>query len=159
MEKFILRKAEKSDSAEILKFIKELADFEKLLDKVEATVESIENTIFATNTNIFAVIAEVDNKPVAFMVYFLNYSTFVSKQGIYLEDLYVNPEYRGSGIGKEMLRYLAQEAIDKNYGRVEWSVLNWNPARKFYESLGAFPLEEWLIYRLTGDRIKDLAKS
>ena len=100
----------------------------------------------------------LENKPVGFAVYFFNYSTFLGKYGLYLEDLFVLPEKRGLGIGKEIFKYLARIAVDKNCGRFEWSVLDWNePAIKFYKKLGAVPMDEWTVYRLSGENLKKLA--
>lgn len=153
-----IRKAKKEDSGLILKFIKDLAEFEKLSNVVTVTVDEIEQTIFCNQPAANVLIAEWDNEPAGFALYFFNYSTFLAKRGLYLEDLFVNPEYRGRGIGKALLKELAGIAVSENCGRMEWSVLDWNPARKFYEHLGAAPLDEWLVYRITGENLRKLAE-
>ncbi len=143
-----IRQAVKEDTALILQFIKDLAEFEKLSDEVTANVEILEQNIFAENSGIEVAIAEFDKKPVGFVLYFFNFSTFVGKKGLYIEDLFVNPEFRGKGIGKALLSYTAKIATERNCGRMEWSVLTWNPAVKFYKSIGAEIMEEWRICRL-----------
>ena len=116
--------------------------------------------MFGEDSSTLALICEVDNQAVGFAVYFFNYSTWLGKQGLYLEDLYVSPEYRGVGAGKALLIHLAKIAVSKQCGRFEWSVIDWNePAINFYKSLGAEPQNEWVSYRLTGQALVDLAKS
>jgi len=155
-----IREAKKQDSGLILKFVKALAKFEKAEDEVQATASAIESSIFGENSSTYAIICEKEGEPIGFAVYFFNYSTWQGKNGLYLEDLYVSNTERGSGAGKLMLKYLAQVAVDKDCGRFEWVVLDWNkPAIEFYESLGAKPKSEWLGYQLTGDKLVALAQS
>ena len=135
----------------ILKFITELAIYEKAEDEVLATEADIRKSLFSDLSTVHAVICEVESRPIGFAIYFFNYSTWLGKYGLYLEDLYVSPENRGTGAGKALLKHLAQLAIDNNCGRFEWSVLDWNePAIKFYQSIGAKPQNEWVGYRLAG---------
>lgn len=153
-----IRKAEKSDSQAILDLIKGLADYEKMTADVVATKENIEQTIFV---NQFAEVylAEYNSKIAGFSLFFYNYSTFLAKPGIYLEDLYVKPEYRSKGIGKSLLINLAKIAAERNCGRLEWSVLDWNtPAIEFYKSLKANPMDGWTTFRLTENNLEQLAK-
>jgi GNAT superfamily N-acetyltransferase len=142
----------------ILSFIQKLADYEKLSHEVIATEESLREVLFGAHRYAETVIAYDQNKPVGFALFFYNFSTFLGKPGIYLEDLFVDPEQRGKGFGKALLVYLARLVQERNYGRFEWSVLNWNtPSIQFYESLGAVPLKEWTMYRLTGEALQKLA--
>ena len=155
-----VRKAIVEDTPLILHFIKQLAIYEKAEDEVIATETDIKNSLFSDSATAYALIALLDDKPAGFAVYFYNYSTWLGKKGIYLEDLFVLPEYRGVGLGKALLKHLAQIAIKNNCGRFEWSVLDWNqPAIDFYKSIGAKPQNEWIIYRLTGDALKEFAES
>lgn len=150
--------AEKKDAATVLYFIKQLADYEKLSHEVSATVEQIEETLFGLNPKAECVIGYYENKPVGFAIFFHNYSTFLAKPGIYLEDLFVLPEMRGKGFGKKLLQHLAQVAVERNCGRLEWWVLNWNkPAIDFYKSLDAVPMDEWTVFRVTGNSLNKLA--
>lgn len=154
MKELIIREAVKQDAECILGFIQELAEYEKLSHEVVATVSHIENTLFSSNPKAFCLIAQWEGKAAGMALYFYNYSTFNGKHGIYLEDLYVNPSYRGKKIGYSLLQKLAQIALDNDCARVEWSVLNWNtPAIDFYKSIGAGPMDEWSIFRLTGDAL------
>ncbi len=155
--KISYRKAEKKDIPVIHRFIIELAKYEKLENEVVATRESLEKTLFGRRPYAEVILAEVDGKEAGFVLFFHNYSTFLAKPGIYIEDLYVRTQYRGKGLGKGLLSYIASLAIERGCGRVEWWVLNWNPARKFYDSIGATALNEWVVYRLTGDKITALA--
>lgn len=156
--KIVIRETIKDDAKLILSFIQGLADYENLSNEVVATVEDIEKTIF-DNKQAEVVIAELNGKPVGFALFFGNYSTFLGKAGIYLEDLFVMPEARGYGIGKKILKYLAKLAVDRDCGRLEWCCLDWNkPSIDFYKSLGAVPMDEWTTYRLTGDSLKNMAK-
>lgn len=158
MSTFTIRKATEKDCGLILHFIQGIAEYEKLSDQVEATEEKIRTYLFQENAVASCILGFEDDKPVGFALYFLNFSTFVSKPGIYLEDLFVLPEYRGKGYGKNLLLELVQTANKNNYGRVEWSVLNWNqPAIEFYESLGAKPMSGWTVYRLNEEQIAKLA--
>lgn len=153
-----IRTATAEDAEVILALIIELAIYEKAEHEVVTTVDEIRESIFGHNSKTSALIAEVDDKPVAYAVYFYNYSTWLGKNGIYLEDIYVSPEYRQQGIGKALLKSVVQIAVSQNCGRVEWSVLDWNtPAIEFYESLGAKPQDEWTVYRLSGDELKRFA--
>ena len=145
---------------DILFFIKKLAVYEELLHEVSATQEQLAATLFGEQRNAEVVFAEVDGVKVGFALYFTSYSTFLSKAGIYLEDLFVLEEYRSNGYGKALLKYLAALVVERGYGRLEWSVLNWNrPSIEFYDSLGAEPMKEWTGYRLTGAKLNELAVS
>ncbi|MBD1558206.1 GNAT family N-acetyltransferase [Vibrio sp. S9_S30] len=160
MAPFSIRHAVAEDSTLIIQFIRELAHYEKAEHKVQATEQSIRETLFGVGSTTHALICELDGKAVGFAVYFFNYSTWVGKYGLYLEDLYVTPDARGTGAGKHILKHLAQVALAKDCGRFEWNVLDWNqPAIDFYESLGAKPQSEWISYRLTGKALLDLAES
>jgi len=151
------RAATDSDSALVYSFIRDLAEYERLLDDVDATPASIDKALFGPNPRAFCDIAEWEGAPAGFALWFYNFSTFRGRHGIYLEDLFVRPAYRGHGIGKELVLNLARRAVRENCARVEWSVLDWNePSIKFYEALGAIPMEEWTIYRLTGEALKKL---
>ena len=153
-----LRYAERKDTAVILNFIKELALYENMLDQVVATEELLEEWLFDKKAAevIFAV---EDGREVGFALFFHNFSTFLGRAGIYLEDLFVLPEYRGRGFGKALLRKLAQTAVERGCGRLEWACLDWNkPSIDFYLSLGAQPMDEWTVYRLTGDTLRKMAE-
>ena len=168
-----LRSARREDSNTLLNLIGELADYEKLLDQVDATATSLEGALFGPRAEGFApaavfapkVFADVaewteggTTSVVGFALWFYNFSTFRGRHGLYLEDLYVRPEMRGRGIGKALLVNLARRCVDEHLARLEWAVLDWNtPARKFYESLGAQGLTEWVPHRVTGDALKHLA--
>jgi len=142
----------------MLQFIKGIAEYEKLLHEVEATEEKLRESLFSANANTEALLCYLGDVPVAYAVYFHNFSTFVGKKGIYLEDIFVYPEYRKKGIGKLLLKHIAQIAVEGNCGRMEWAVLNWNqPAIEFYKSIGAVPLDEWSIFRLTESALKNFA--
>lgn len=157
-EELEIKKAQKNDSATILSFINQLAEYEKMSEEVSASVEKIEETLFGQDPKAECVIGYFENKPVGFALFFHNYSTFLGKPGIYLEDLFVIPEMRGKGFGKALLKHLAELAVERNCGRLEWSVLDWNtPAIEFYKSLGAVPMDEWTVFRLTGTSLKNLA--
>lgn len=170
-----LRAATPADCATIAGFIRELADYEKLLHECHVTPESLMRDLFGPRVFAEVIVACWTEAsafgdgegaggavavPVGFALFFHNYSTFVGKPGIYLEDLYVQPMHRSKGIGKAMLRHLAMLAVERNCGRLEWSVLDWNaPSIAFYKSLGAVPMDEWTTYRLTGDALTKLAKA
>jgi len=155
-----IRKATIEDSAPIHRFITELAAYEKAENEVLATVADIENSLFGGNTATNAIICYFNNEPIGFAVYFFNFSTWLGKHGLYLEDLYVSPEHRGVGAGKALLKHLAKVAVSKNCGRFEWSVLDWNePAIQFYNSIGAKPQNEWIGYRLAGKALEEFAGS
>ncbi|MDR5907774.1 GNAT family N-acetyltransferase [Franzmannia qiaohouensis] len=160
MPSIMIRDAGVADSALIHRFVVELATYEKAAHEVLATVGDIENALFGEKATVGAVICELDGEPIGFAVYFFNFSTWLGKHGLYLEDLYVSPDYRGVGAGKALFKYLAQLALSKNCGRFEWSVLDWNePAIKFYNAIGGEPQNEWLGYRLTGKALERLAKA
>lgn len=148
LEGFKIRSAEPGDTALILQFIHELAEYEHMSDQVTATQELLERTIFKQKM-AEVIIGEYDQKPVSFALFFHNYSTFLGKPGIYLEDLYVKPEMRGKGIGTVMLSYLERLTKERDCGRLEWACLNWNePSIGFYKQLGAKPMDQWTVYRL-----------
>ncbi|WP_125781221.1 GNAT family N-acetyltransferase [Pseudoalteromonas rubra] len=154
-----IRHAQKSDAATILHFINELAVYEKEPDAVLNTVSDIEQKLFGDDVRAHALICEQDGEAIGFAVYFFNYSTWLGKYGLYLEDLYVAQDQRGQGAGKALMKFLAQLAIEKDCGRFEWVVLDWNkPAIDFYNSIGAKPQDEWIIYRLTGDELRAFAE-
>lgn len=156
---FSIRSAESSDVPLILEFIKGLADYEKLAHEVVATEEGLRTNLFGEKSYAEVLIGEAGSTPVGFALFFHNYSTFLGQPGIYLEDLFVKPEYRGHGYGKALLTHLAQLAVERNCGRLEWSVLDWNePAIGFYKSLGASPMDGWSVFRLTGDALLALGK-
>lgn len=155
-----IRFAISSDVPLILQFIKELAEYEQLLNEVVATEEILQETLFGSKSHAEVLIGYLDEKPVSFALFFHNFSTFLGKPGIYLEDLYVKPEARGQGIGKIMLAYLAKLAKDRKCGRLEWWVLDWNEAAiKFYKSIAAKAMDEWTVYRVTNQALDDLADS
>lgn len=154
-----IRKAKDIDTHTILKFIKELAEYEKLAHEVVTSVEELQAELFAEKSPVEVLIAEWNQEPVGFALFFHNFSTWLGKKGIYLEDLYVQPHLRGKGIGKALLKAIAQIAVERNCGRVEWSVLDWNkPAIDFYESLKAVPMNEWTVYRLTGSALSTFSQ-
>jgi GNAT superfamily N-acetyltransferase len=153
-----IREARRDDVPTILQLIHDLATYEKEPDAVRNTVQGLEEALFGPHPRIFAHIAEDDGGIQGFALWFLNYSTWEGVHGIYLEDLYVRPEARGSGYGKALLRTLAGIAAERGYARVEWSVLNWNePSVNFYRSLGAFPQDDWTTFRLTGEPLTAFA--
>lgn len=153
-----LRPAEAGDSATILRFIQELAEYEKLRHECVATEADIVEHLFGVRPKAEAVLAEWDGEAVGFALFFHNFSTFLGKPGIYLEDLYVHPRMRGKGIGKALLVHLARLARERGCGRLEWSVLDWNaPSIAFYESLGAKAKDEWTVYRVDGEALESLA--
>lgn len=152
------RFAEEKDVSKILYFIKALADYEKLLNEVVATEDILKEWIFEKKKAEVIFLME-EEKEVGFALFFHNFSTFLGRAGLYLEDLFVLPEYRGKGYGKALFRELARIAIERDCGRLEWWCLDWNkPSIDFYLSLGAEPMDEWTVYRLTGDTLKNLAK-
>jgi GNAT superfamily N-acetyltransferase len=152
-----IRPATPQDAALILRFIRELAEFEREPDAVKATEESLKHALFGERS-AEAVIAEQEGKPMGFALFFHNFSTWTGRKGLYLEDLYVTPEARGSGVGTALLRHLAGIALDRDCGRFEWAVLDWNtPAIDFYTAVGADSLDEWRIRRVTGEALAKLA--
>jgi GNAT superfamily N-acetyltransferase len=152
----IIRNADVEDVPLLLNFVKGIAEFEHLSHMVSATEESLTKAFFGDRPYAEALIAELDAEPVGFVVFFHNFSTFVGKPGLYLEDLYVLPGHRGKGIGAALFKKCIQIARERDCGRMEWSALQWNPARKFYESFGAQLLDDWVIYRLDEKMISDL---
>lgn len=159
MSELTIRQATSDDATLILQFVTALAVYEKAEHEVLASVADIEQSLFGEGSNAQALICSQGDVPIGFAVYFFNYSTWLGKSGLYLEDLFVLPEYRGVGAGKALLKHLAVMAVAKGCGRFEWSVLDWNePAIAFYESIGAKPQNEWIGYRLAGDALKAFAK-
>lgn len=155
-----VRPAVPEDSALILRFIRDLAEYEKMLDDVRTTQDDVTVALFGENPKAFCDIAEIDGAPVGFALWFYNFSTFVGRHGIYLEDLFVRPDARGSGAGKALLAGLARRCVDENLGRLEWAVLDWNaPSIAFYDSLGAATMDEWVVRRMTGEALRKLASS
>lgn len=153
-----IRKATISDSQTILDFIKELATYEKLEDRVVATIDNIKETFFCDNPKVEAIILDVHNQPAGFAVFFHNYSTFLSKHGIYIEDIYVREAYRGCGYGKALLQRICMLAKERDCGRVEWWCLDWNKsAIDFYLTLGAEAMSDWTVYRLDKEKINEMA--
>ncbi len=153
-----IKSATVEDVPLILSFIRKLAEYEKMLDDVVATEDGLREVLFGERRYAETIIAYEHNEPVGFALFFHNFSTFVGKPGIYLEDLFVDPEHRGKGFGKALLAHLAKLAQERNCGRLEWAVLNWNqPSIEFYESLGAKPMNGWTVYRLTGAALENLA--
>lgn len=158
MPELSVRPVVESDTASIMQFIVDLAVYEKEPNAVVATESHLKNSLFCDTPQVHGLIAEAEGTPIGFAVYFFNYSTWLGQHGIYLEDLYVNPDARGSGAGKALLKELAQIAVAKECGRVEWSVLDWNePAIQFYKAMGAIPQDEWTVYRLSGEALSAFA--
>ena len=156
-----IRAARPEDVAEILAMVRELADYERALDEVVATEEQLAAALFGDHPALFGLVVELDDASLAgFALYFLNFSTWLGRHGVYLEDLYVRPQHRGSGFGQELLAELARICVDRGYGRLEWWVLDWNePALGFYRSIGAEPMDEWTVQRVTGPALARLAQS
>lgn len=155
-----LRSATPHDVPLILELIQGLAEYERMRDACVATDAQLRETLFGDRAYAEVVIAEMDHAAAGFALYFHNYSTFLAQPGIYLEDLFVRPTYRGQGVGRALLQHLAAVAITRNCGRLEWSVLNWNEdAIGFYRKVGAVAQDEWSVYRLTGDALSALATS
>ncbi|WEL53093.1 GNAT family N-acetyltransferase [Pseudomonas kermanshahensis] len=154
-----IRPAVRTDAAQILAFITELADYERARHEVIASVADIERSLFDEGSTVHSLICERDGQAIGFAVYFYSYSTWLGRNGIYLEDLYVTPEQRGDGAGRTLLRHIAREAVENGCGRLEWSVLDWNePAIGFYQSLGAEAQDEWVKYRLDGKKLLAFAQ-
>ena len=157
---FEIRPASEDDVPIILSFIKELAEYERLSHEVIATEDTLRECLFGERRFAEVVIGYYGNEPVGFALFFYNFSTFLSKPGIYLEDLYVKPEFRRRGYGRALLLYLARLAKEQGCGRFEWSALDWNePAINFYKNLGAVPMDEWTVYRVTGETLSRLANA
>jgi len=160
VQDLFIRQAQKEDVPLLLDFIKQLADYEKLSHVVVADAESLRRTLFGEIAFAEVILADFQNQSVGFALFFHNYSTFLGKPGIYLEDLFVVPAMRGKGIGRELLKYLARLTKERNCGRLEWSVLDWNkPAIEFYKNMGAVPMEQWTVFRLTGKALERLSGS
>lgn len=159
MPAIAIRPADVNDSALILRFIQELAAYERAEDEVVATEADIRATLFAADGPARALICSVDGVDAGFAVYFFNYSTWQGRKGLYLEDLYLTPAHRNVGAGLALLRHLARIAVAQGCGRFEWSVLDWNePALQFYRSIGAWPMDEWVRYRLAGTALLEFAR-
>ncbi len=158
MEELRFRYAKEADCGLILGFIKELAEYEHMADQVVATEELLREWIFRKG-RAEVIFACVDGREIGFALFFYNFSTFLGRAGLYLEDLFVKPEYRGRGYGKAVLKQLAKIAVERGCGRFEWWCLDWNkPSIDFYLSLGAQPMDEWTVYRITGDTLTELTK-
>jgi len=155
----LIRRAERSDAALIFDFVRKLAEYEKLLHVVVATEADVVRDLFGENPRVFCDLAFWDGAPAGFALWFHNYSTFRGRHGLYLEDLFVEPAYRGRGIGKALLRHLAQRCQADGLARLEWQVLDWNkPSIAFYKSLGAVAVDNWTVFRLTDEALKKLAE-
>lgn len=154
-----IRTATVEDASTLLHFINELAIYENAEHEVDASIESIQSSIFNENSHVHALICELEGQAIGIAIYFFNYSTWLSKPGLYLEDLYVSAAHRGIGAGKLLLQHMANIAIEKGCGRFEWSCLDWNqPSRDFYESIGAIAQSEWIGYRMSGETLINFAK-
>lgn len=156
LQKLTIRPAVEQDTPVLLSLIKELAVFEKLADKVFNSEDAVRETLFGPKAYAEAEIAYWDDEPAGMVIFFHNYSTFLGKPGFYIEDLFVREKFRGRGIGKALFLECARLAKERNCGRMEWVVLDWNPAREFYEKMGAYPLTEWVIYRIDEDALQDI---
>ena len=154
-----IRPARKEEVGIVLQLIHDLAHYEKAPNEVEATEKELLATIFIDNPKVFCDVVDVDGEIAGMAIWFLNYSTWQGKHGIYLEDLFIKPEFRGHGYGKALLKHLAKICDEKGYGRFQWWVLDWNsPAIEFYRSLGAVAMDEWTVYRVSGNALKELGK-
>ena len=152
-----IRPAKREEVGDVLQLIQDLATYEKAPDQVEASKDDLLNTIFAKEPRVFCDLVEVDGQIAGMAIWFLNYSTWQAKHGIYLEDLYIKPEFRARGYGTALLKHLAQICDKEGYGRLQWWVLDWNsPAIEFYKSFGAEAMDEWTVYRTSGQALKDL---
>lgn len=155
-----IRRARPGEAGLVLSFVRELAEYEKLSHEVEATEAMIADALFGDDPRLFCAIAEWDGVAVGFAVWFLNFSTFSGRHGIYLEDLYVRPSHRGKGLGKALLVHLARECVDNGWARLQWAVLDWNaPSIAFYKSLGAVMMDDWRLCRVSGPALTRLAGS
>ena len=160
MTNIAIRSAVPADAALILSFIRDLADYEKLSHEVTATEADVRAKLFGDNPRAFCHIADIGEEAAGFAVWFFNFSTFLGRHGLYLEDLFVRPQFRGKGVGKALLAHLARHAVAEGCGRLEWWVLDWNaPAIDFYKSLGAVAMSDWSVFRVTGDALERLAKA
>lgn len=154
-----IRPAQRQEVGIVLQLIHDLAVYEKAPNEVEATEKELLETIFSSDPKVFCDLVEVDGEIAGMAIWFLNYSTWQGKHGIYLEDLFIKPEFRGRGYGKALLKHLAKICDDKGYGRFQWWVLDWNsPAIEFYRSLGAVAMDEWTVYRVSGQALKELGE-
>lgn len=155
----IIRPAVATDTKEILALIYELALYEKAPEEAKATESQIMESFFSENPKVFCEIVESNGEIAGLAIWFLNYSTWQGKHGIYLEDLFVRPQFRGKGFGKALLKHLARICVERGYGRFQWWVLDWNePSIEFYKALGAVAMDEWTVYRVSGDALSQLAK-
>ena len=155
---FTIRAATEQDVSVILSLIRGLAQYEKLAHEVVATEDLLRTTLFGGRTVAEVILGEIHDEPVSFALFFHNYSTFLGRPGLFIEDLYVKPQWRGKGIGSVMLAYVASLAKERKCGRLEWSVLDWNePAWRFYKKLGATPMDGWTVHRLTGKALESIA--
>ncbi len=154
-----IRPARQEEVGVVLQLIHDLAVYEKAPNEVEATEKKLLETIFSSDPKVFCDLVEVDGEIAGMAIWFLNYSTWQGKHGIYLEDLFIKPEFRGRGYGKALLKHLAKICDEKGYGRFQWWVLDWNsPAIEFYRSLGAVAMDEWTVYRVSGQALKELGE-
>lgn len=153
-----IRKASHKDVSLILHFIKDLAEYEKLSEQVVATEEILQETLFGDKSYTQVLIAEIEEKPVGYALYFYNYSTFLGRPGLYIEDVFVSKEYRGRGVATALFKKCAHIAQEHKCSRMEWSVLKWNPARKLYDHMEAKPMDEWVVYRLAGEVLDKMAE-
>jgi GNAT superfamily N-acetyltransferase len=154
-----IRRASKEDVPAMVGLVYELAEFERAPDECHLTDDQLRTALFCESPALFGHVAEIDGAVVGCALWFLNFSTWHGVHGIYLEDLYVQPQHRGGGLGRALLAALAEECVERGYTRLQWWVLNWNPAIDFYTALGAAPMDEWTVYRLTGDALAELAGS
>ncbi len=158
MPELEIRPATEEDVPLLLRFIKELAEYENLSHEVSATEEVLRESLFGERRVAESLLAYLGDEPAGFALFFHNFSTFLGRPGLYLEDLFVRPGFRGAGVGRALLVHLARLARERGCGRLEWSVLDWNePAKRFYESLGAVPMEGWTVYRVSGEALEELA--
>ena len=155
-----IRPARPGEASLVFRFVRELAEYEKLEHEVEATEAMIDAALFGEQPRVFCDIAEWDGEPVGFAVWLLNFSTFSGRPGIYLEDIFVRPAFRGRGVGKALMVHLARKCVENGWARLQWSVLDWNtPSIEFYKSLGGVLLDEWTVVRVSGDALTRLAKA
>ena len=156
---FTLRDATEADLPEILRLVRDLAEYEKLLHEAVGTLEDFQEALFSRNPRVFCTLADIEGRAVGQAIWFYNFSTFTGRPGIYLEDIFVEPQHRGLGIGLAFFRHLAQRAVAENCTRMEWQVLDWNePAIRFYDRIGSESRDEWRVRRLSGDALRALAQ-